>query len=253
MKEVNLEPYGLLNITIREDGLVWNHRTSTQCRPDARGMLSLSDGLGVTRRIMHRHLMECHFNGPWCQPMLQGECYASLWFMGYSSYLITESGRCYSLKSLVWLVGNMSFDSYHRYLMASDDGPTRTEIAHRLVARAFIPNPDGKTEVNHKDGNKLNNHVSNLEWVWAYENMDHALKRGLRHSAISDDQIHEICRRLQANERVVDIMAIMHIQKHHILGIKEGCHARISKFYNIPRNKHFSDRSNSLGVKLVMA
>ena len=45
---------------------------------------------------------------------------------------------------------------------------------HRLVATAFIPNPDQKTDVNHIDGDKFNNVVSNLEWVSHKQNMDHA-------------------------------------------------------------------------------
>lgn len=51
---------------------------------------------------------------------------------------------------------------------------------HRLVAQTFIPNPENKREVNHKDGNKQNNHVSNLEWVTRSENQKLAYKLGLQ-------------------------------------------------------------------------
>ena len=46
---------------------------------------------------------------------------------------------------------------------------------HRLVATAFLPNPNLKTEINHKDSNPANNHVSNLEWVSSSENTKHAV------------------------------------------------------------------------------
>lgn len=50
---------------------------------------------------------------------------------------------------------------------------------HRLVAEQFIPNPQGKSQVNHKDGDKSNNMASNLEWATNQENADHAVNAGL--------------------------------------------------------------------------
>jgi len=60
------------------------------------------------------------------------------------------------------------------------DGVGRSYIVHRLIAQAFIPNPYNLPQVNHKDGNKTNNHVNNLEWVDQSGNMKHAYSNGLK-------------------------------------------------------------------------
>lgn len=53
-------------------------------------------------------------------------------------------------------------------------------MVHRLVAQAFVPNPNNLKEVNHIDGNRLNNCADNLEWVTSRQNMSHSVNAGLR-------------------------------------------------------------------------
>jgi hypothetical protein len=71
----------------------------------------------------------------------------------------------------------------------------KRQTIHRLVALAFIPNPLNKEQVNHKDGNKLNNHIGNLEWATASENNKHAWQNGLCES-----------KRLAISKPVIDIV-----------------------------------------------
>lgn len=61
------------------------------------------------------------------------------------------------------------------------DGVHSVIRLHRVVAQAFLDNPDNLPQINHKDGNKTNNAVSNLEWCTASYNQLHAYKTGLNH------------------------------------------------------------------------
>lgn len=69
-----------------------------------------------------------------------------------------------------------------RYLKVKlyKDGSHRTLVVHRLVAKAFIPNPENKPQVNHINGDRTDNSVTNLEWCTASENQKHAFRTGLK-------------------------------------------------------------------------
>lgn len=95
-----------------------------------------------------------------------------------TNYLIDENGQIFNTKTNKYLKGSIKNTGYKMALL-SIDGKKKDYAIHRLVAEAFIPNPNNKPVVNHKDGNKLNNCVSNLEWTTYSENRTHAVKTGL--------------------------------------------------------------------------
>lgn len=70
-------------------------------------------------------------------------------------------------------------DGYIQYVLLKN-GKSYTKRAHRLVAEAFIDNPEHKPTVNHEDGNKINNYYKNLTWATKKEQMQHAYNLGLK-------------------------------------------------------------------------
>lgn len=86
----------------------------------------------------------------------------------FSKYLISDFGRVMNKER-----GNIlkpSNGTYNMVLLLSDAGQTKNLYVHRLVAQAFLNNPDNKRCVDHIDGNKYNNNVTNLRWSTPSEN-----------------------------------------------------------------------------------
>lgn len=96
----------------------------------------------------------------------------SLWMWDGNKYRARSSPKI--MKTQIATTG------YERVTLVIE-GHRRHCKVHRLVALAFLPQIDGKPHINHKDGNKLNNAVDNLEWCNRSENMLHAYKIGLIH------------------------------------------------------------------------
>lgn len=97
-------------------------------------------------------------------------------------------------------------------------GVNKTERVHRLVALTFIENPEGLPKVNHKDGNKRNNAVSNLEWCTQADNIEHAARLGLMtkgstavNAKLNEDSVKDIKRLMAAgvsNRELADLFGV---------------------------------------------
>lgn len=122
-------------------------------------------------------------------------------------------------KILTLLISN----SGYYYVNFHKDGKHYGKFVHRDVAKAFIPNPNNLPEVNHKDGNRLNNNVWNLEWTDRIGNIHHAIKTGLMDSSGENNKNHKLTQK-QVNE----IREALKIKK-------VGIGIELSKKYNVSR------------------
>lgn len=104
---------------------------------------------------------------------------------GYEDYFISNKGNVLSLKH--GKVKQLKPQKCTYYQLAFYvDNIQKTKFIHKMIAEKFIPNPLKKPQVNHIDGNKYNNDISNLEWVTAKENIQHAVRTGLINFPIND-------------------------------------------------------------------
>lgn len=91
---------------------------------------------------------------------------------------VRRNGNIYHWKERI-LTPQIEKNGYIRFIL-SKNGKMERVLIHRVVAETFIKNPENKPQVNHKNGNKKDNTVKNLEWVTAQENTLHSLNNGLR-------------------------------------------------------------------------
>lgn len=126
-------------------------------------------------------------------------------------YYVREDGTVYSAATNKILCPQLDKDGYQKVQMMSTDGKRHRYSVHRLVLENFNPVEGMKNlQVNHIDGNKQNNALSNLEWVTCEENIHHAMKNNLRAkingaSKLTIEQVKEIFIRSRNGEKNIDL------------------------------------------------
>lgn len=122
-------------------------------------------------------------------------------------YLVDEAGNVWSVRKNRVLLGKTDRYGYKVVLLCVK-GQRKHITVHRIVALTFIENPDNKPTVNHKDGNKQNNCVDNLEWATFQENTKHSYNNGLsvawnkgKANCYSQEQI-KVMRTVQKSKKV---------------------------------------------------
>ncbi|MCU5058913.1 HNH endonuclease [Bacillus cereus] len=122
------------------------------------------------------------------------------WVTGYENlYMVSDEGNVKGIKSGKVLSNKRVDGSGYIQVALRKDGKAKELRVNRLVAQEFLPKPDNenKITVNHKDGNKTNNAVDNLEWSTLSEQMKHAYANGLKKPAkgckvLTEEQMKEI-------------------------------------------------------------
>ena len=126
------------------------------------------------------------------------------------TYSVSSAGRVRNDQTKVIRRTNVNKFGYERVTLTGN----KSHLIHRLVAEAFIPNPEKLPEVNHKDGVKTNNHVDNLEWCTEEYNLRHAGDLGLRNTngenspkaKMTEAQAIKVCELLELGKSSTEIM-----------------------------------------------
>lgn len=161
-----------------------------------------------------------------------------------TQYTVDRLGRVYSEISNKYL---KPYPTNQGYLLVDlhHNGRRYIRQVHRLVAIAFIPNPESLETVNHKNGIKFDNAVHNLEWMSRLNNVRHAWSTGLAKprygvdnpaNVYSESQIHAVCALLELRKmKDADIARLCGVNRYLITDIKfKGKWKHISSLYDIP-------------------
>jgi hypothetical protein len=131
----------------------------------------------------------------------------------------------------------------YQYITLYKDGKTSSKAVHRLVAIAFIPNAKSKPEVNHIDGDKLNNHINNLEWCTPSENAIHAYATGLKKPRKASGELNENAK-LTRKE-------VIEIRNRYVKGCKVNGTTALARDYGISKSQACRIVTNKMWKEVI--
>lgn len=127
---------------------------------------------------------------------------------------------------------NRKTKRYPMVNLTDRNGKHENLLVHRLVALTFLSNPENKRTVNHKDLDKTNNHLSNLEWATDAENLDHARNLGamdngakgerVKRAVLTDDQVKQVKQMMRDGETNSYIRRAFRVNRSMISHIRNG-------------------------------
>lgn len=163
---------------------VWQYTTSGILVQKYKSVTEAANKMNCSRRLIDlvcngnpRNKTAKGFIWKYPKEILQCDLTTAKDINDFEFYQITINGDVYSKRTKRKMKLSQNQNGY-LYVQFSVNNKKKNFYIHQLVAKTFIENPENKPFVNHKDFNKTNNHISNLEWCTYSENMIHALTKG---------------------------------------------------------------------------
>jgi hypothetical protein len=205
------------------------HRDDAKIRVDCKHYCQCGKTSKVHCQKQRQNLPYCHLKSD--AAIIPGEVWRDV--IGYEGlYAVSNHGRVRSFIRPRLLKFNVNPKSKYHCVQLCKGGTHKRVAVHRLVAAAFLGEPDGRV-VNHIDNNPQNNHVSNLEYTTQKGNMQHAVSIGAMpfgeksgRCKYSSDTILEVRRMLDAGVKVKDVARIFDMSKSYVTQLKNNQHRK---------------------------